>query len=105
MSVKHYNDSAISPMKRVILCPPTYFNFEPINVITEDWMEKGETADLEAFKREHAELVQAYKENGVDVVMMEPTPGLPYEVYARRRRDQGPFPRALPSGRIRKVRS
>ena len=34
MSKKHYNDSAVSPMKRVILCPPTYFNFEPINVIT-----------------------------------------------------------------------
>lgn len=83
MTKKLWNDSATSPLKRVILCPPTYFNFEPINVITEEWMEKGETADLDAFKREHGELVQAYEENGVEVIMMDPTPGLPYEVYAR----------------------
>lgn len=83
MAGKLYNNSAITPMKRVILCPPTYFNFEPINVITEEWMEKGETADLDAFKREHGELVQAYKENGVEVELMDPKEGLPYEVYAR----------------------
>lgn len=80
---KIYNNSALTPLKRVVLCPPTYFNFEPINVITEDWLEKGESADVEAFKREHRELARAYEENGVEVIMMEPTPGLPYEVYAR----------------------
>lgn len=80
---KIYNNSALTPLKRVVLCPPTYFNFEPINVITEDWLEKGESADVEAFKREHSELARAYEENGVEVIMMEPTPGLPYEVYAR----------------------
>ena len=80
MAGKLYNNSAITPMKRVILCPPTYFNFEPINVITEEWMEKGETADLDAFKQEHTELIQAYEENGVEVVLMDPTEGLPYEV-------------------------
>lgn len=83
MSKKLWNNSATSVMKRVILCPPKYFNFEPINVITEDWIEKGETADLDAFKREHGELIQAYEENGVEVVLMDPTPGLPYQVYAR----------------------
>lgn len=70
-------------MKRVILCPPTYFEFEPINVITEDWLEKGEKANKEADLREHGELVAAYEENGVEVIKMEPTPGLTYEVFAR----------------------
>jgi N-dimethylarginine dimethylaminohydrolase len=83
MTKKLWNNSATSPMKRVILCPPTYFEFEPINVITEDWLEKGEKANKEADLREHGELVAAYEENGVEVIKMEPTPGLTYEVFAR----------------------
>ncbi|WP_312382998.1 dimethylarginine dimethylaminohydrolase family protein [Atlantibacter subterraneus] len=80
---KHYVKDATSRLKKVLLCPPDYFSFQPINVITEDWIEKGESADISAFKREHAELVQAYRENGVEVVFMDPDPELPYEVYAR----------------------
>ena len=44
---------------------------------------RGEQPDLAAFRREHAELVQAYREAGVEVVLMEPDPALPYMVYAR----------------------
>lgn len=83
MEKKLWNNSATSPLRKVILCPPTYFEFEPINVITEDWLEKGEKANKEACIKEHAELEQAYRENGVEVIMMDPTPGLHYEVFAR----------------------
>jgi N-dimethylarginine dimethylaminohydrolase len=70
-------------LKKVLLCPPTYFEFEPINVITQDWLEKGEASNKEACLREHAEFVQAYKENGVEVVLLDPDPNLPYQVFAR----------------------
>ncbi|MGL4723772.1 MAG: dimethylarginine dimethylaminohydrolase family protein [Scandinavium sp.] len=80
---KHYVKNATSRLKKVLLCPPKYFSFQPINVITEDWLEKGESANLQAFRREHEQLVQAYRENGVEVVLMEPEPDLPYQVYAR----------------------
>ena len=43
---KTYVKDSTSVLKKVLLCPPTYFEFEPINVITEDWLEKGEWVAL-----------------------------------------------------------
>ena len=43
----------------------------------------GEEPDLEAFAREHADLVQAYRSAGVEVELVDPVPDLPYMVYAR----------------------
>lgn len=80
---KHYVKNATNRLTKVLLCPPKHFSFQPINVITEDWLEKGESADIHAFRREHDALVQAYRDNGVEVVLMEPEADLPYQVYAR----------------------
>lgn len=80
---KIWNNSAITPLKKVLLCPPTYHRFEPINVITEEWINKGFKVDHEKVMEEHASLVQTYKENGVEVILMDPDPNLPYQVYAR----------------------
>ena len=70
-------------LRKVLLCPPTYFGFLPINEITKGVLAHGETPDLEAFAREHAELVEAYRAAGVEVVLADPVPGLSYMVYAR----------------------
>lgn len=70
-------------LKKVLLCPPTYLEFEPINVITEEWVRKGEKINSEECRREHAEFIEAYRENGVEVVMMEPSKGLYHQVFAR----------------------
>ncbi len=78
-----YVKNATGVLKKVLLCPPEYFTFEPINVITEEWLKKGEQADRQACLCEHADFAQAYRENGVEVVMMEPQPELPYQVFAR----------------------
>jgi N-dimethylarginine dimethylaminohydrolase len=82
-SVMSYVKNATNKLEKVLLCPPTYFEFEPINVITEDWLRKGQKADKNACIREHAEFIQAYRENGVQVELMDPRPGLTYEVFAR----------------------
>ncbi|MFV0528619.1 MAG: dimethylarginine dimethylaminohydrolase family protein [Lachnospiraceae bacterium] len=81
--MKTYVNNGTDVLKKVLLCPPAYFDFEPINVITEHWLEQGETANHDACMREHADFVQAYQENGVEVILMEPQEGLPYEVFAR----------------------
>ncbi|CUH96803.1 hypothetical protein P22_2914 [Propionispora sp. 2/2-37] len=78
-----YVKNATNTLKKVLLCPPTYFEFEPINVITEDWLKKGEKVNKAECMREHADFVQAYQENGVEVVLMDPAPGLTYQVFAR----------------------
>ena len=67
----------------MLLCPPTYFSFQPINEITKGVLARGEAADLAAVAREHAELADAYRSAGVEVVLAEPQPDLPYMVYAR----------------------
>lgn len=83
MSKKIWNNSATTPLKKVILCPPTYHEFQPINVITEKWLEEGFKSDHSKAMAEHAELVKAYEDNGVEVILMEPDPKLAYQVYAR----------------------
>lgn len=83
MKNKIWNNSAITPLKRVIMCAPDYHQFEPINVITEKWMEKGEVSNHKKVIEEHKSLVEAYRDNGVEVILMDPDPNLPYEVYAR----------------------
>jgi N-dimethylarginine dimethylaminohydrolase len=70
-------------LRKVLLCPPEHFRFQPINEITRGVLAKGESADLEAVVREHAEFAQAYRDAGVEVEVMTPDPALPYMVYAR----------------------
>jgi len=78
-----YVHNATGRLRKVLLCSPDHFSFQPINEITKGVMAQGETADLNAFKREHGELIAAYSENGVEVELIEPREHLPYMVYAR----------------------
>ncbi len=72
-----------SELTKVLLCPPTYFSFQPINEITKKVMASGQVVDLQAMQKEHAFLVDAYRSAGVAVELMEPVEALPYMVYAR----------------------
>lgn len=83
MNNKIWNNSATSPLKKVILCPPTYLEYHPINVISQKWLDQGEKPDHDRMMKEHAELVEAYQDHGVEVILVEPHPDLPYQVYAR----------------------
>ena len=78
-----YVHNATGRLRKVLLCPPDYFSFQPINEITREVLARGEQPDAAAFQREHAELVQAYRDAGVEVALIEPDPELPYMVYAR----------------------
>ena len=83
MTEQRFVSNATGRLRKVLLCPPDHFSFQPINEITRGVLARGEQPDLAAFRREHSELVQAYREAGVEVVLMKPDPALPYMVYAR----------------------
>lgn len=70
-------------LKKVLLCPPDYIKLYSINVISERWINEGKEIDIQCCIEEHKELTQAYKENGVEVVLMEPEAKLTNEVFSR----------------------
>ena len=66
--MKTYVNNASGVLKKVLLCPPTYFEFEPINVITEKWLDKGEASNKEACMKEHLEFQQAVSKKATSPV-------------------------------------
>lgn len=78
-----YVSNSTGKLRKVLLCPPTHFDFRPINEITRKVLAEGEHADLEAVRREHEGFAQAYRDAGVEVELLDPDPALPYMVYAR----------------------
>ena len=40
---KIYVSNATNPLKKVMMCSPKYYTFNGINVITSEWMKKGDT--------------------------------------------------------------
>ncbi len=78
-----YVANSTNVLRKVLLCPPAYLELEPINMISKSWLRNGERLDQKTCLREHEEFIQAYTENGVEVVLMEPLPELKYQVFAR----------------------
>ncbi len=62
MSEQPLVSNSTGRLRRVLLCPPTYFRFQPINEITRLVLASGEPeADLAVLAREHAEFAEAYR--------------------------------------------
>lgn len=78
-----YVESATGVLKRVLLCSPTYLNLSPINKIAEDWLDKGEQIDQQECLAEHQAFINIYRDNGIEVEVLEPTEGLASQVFAR----------------------
>ena len=78
-----YVKSAAGELKHVLLCKPTYLNLSPINKIAEDWLDKGEQIDQQKCLSEHQSFINIYRDNGVEVDVLEPTEGLKSQVFAR----------------------
>lgn len=73
------NSSAV--MKKVLVSRPTYLQAAPINEIAKKW--NHTRLDTEKMEREHHALVQAYRENGVEVEFLEADPKRPNSVFSR----------------------
>lgn len=75
--------NASNVLKKVLVCSPQYYVFNPINEITKTWMEKGEREQNELMVKEWRELVDACQENGVEVVEMTPDKSMEVQTFAR----------------------
>lgn len=78
----YVNDST-GVLKRVMLAKPENVRLQPINVISDRWIARGGGIDVAACMREHAELVAAYEENGVEVHFAPTKKELTNQVFAR----------------------
>ncbi|MGX6980243.1 dimethylarginine dimethylaminohydrolase family protein [Vagococcus elongatus] len=83
MSGQAYVKNATNILKKVIVCSPKYYVFNAINEITKSWMEKGETEQNEQMIKEWQTLVNAYKDNGVEVVEVKAHKEMEVQTFAR----------------------
>ena len=72
MAEQQFVVNSTGRLREVLLCAPDHFCFQPINEITRAVMADGQRADLAAMQREHAELVAAYRDAGVEVELTSP---------------------------------
>lgn len=75
--------SATGKLEKVLLSRPYYLELSPIDKISKDWINKGVAINKERAVKEHDELINIYKNNGVEVHIVEPIEGLSSMVYAR----------------------
>ena len=62
---KVYVSNATNPLKKVMMCSPRYYQFNGINVITAEWMKKGDQEKNDVMVAEWQMLVDAFKDNGI----------------------------------------
>lgn len=75
--------NATNVLEKVLVCSPKYYVFNGINEITKSWMEKGETENNDLMVKEWRELMDAYRDNNVEVVEMEPHKEMQVQTFAR----------------------
>ncbi|MBV7363251.1 hypothetical protein KRX54_02225 [Actinomycetaceae bacterium TAE3-ERU4] len=75
--------NATNRLTKVMVCSPKYYTFNAINVITAEWMKKGDTEQNDVMVREWQTLVDAYEANGVEVVQVEARKEFEVMTFAR----------------------
>ena len=70
-------------LKKVILGEATYYRLLPINLTTKKYINAGQLPNIELAMKEHDELVNVYKSFGVEVIMIDLDPNLPYQTFTR----------------------
>lgn len=75
--------SATGILKKVLLSRPDYLALAPINKIAADWMDKGIVIDQDKALYEHDQLIEIYRNNGIEVEILEPVKDLTSMVFAR----------------------
>jgi len=77
-----YRDNEYGKLRKVLLCKPTYFEWEPINETAKRYLEQSKF-DYNEAQAEHAELADALKSAGVELYFIEPSKPHHYMVYTR----------------------
>ena len=76
-------DSEHGRLRDVLLCSPDNFHWLETSAITRATLASGRRFEAEAARRQHAEMVAAYRQAGVSCHFLEPDPALPYQVFTR----------------------
>jgi N-dimethylarginine dimethylaminohydrolase len=76
-------DSETGTLKEVLVCPPTYFEWLPVNTSGLRSLASGASIDRDVVVAQHGELVDALRQSGATVRELEPQPHLKYMVYTR----------------------
>lgn len=77
-----YRDNEYGKLRKVLLCKPTYFEWEPINELAKRNLEQNKF-DRQVALEEHEELADALRSAGAEVYYMDPSKPHHYMVYAR----------------------
>lgn len=80
---KIFVSNATNKLTKVMMCSPIYYKFNAINVITAEWMAKGDTEKNEIMVKEWQMLVDAFEDNGIEVVKVEPRKEFEVMTFAR----------------------
>ncbi len=70
-------------LRDVLLCRPDHFHWLPTSSISKATLASGARFDHALAMRQHAEMVDAYRQAGVTCHFLETDEALPYQVYAR----------------------
>jgi N-dimethylarginine dimethylaminohydrolase len=76
-------DSEYGVLTDVLLGPADNFHWLPTSSISKATLASGALFDHDLAMRQHAEMVDAYRDAGVTVHTLAADPALPYQVYAR----------------------
>lgn len=70
-------------VKKLLLCPPDYYEELPISEVAHISMDSGDKVDLALAKRMHAELVACLEGAGIELEWEKPHPKHHWQVYTR----------------------
>lgn len=70
-------------VRKLLLCPPDYYEELPISEIAAISMDSGDRVDLTLAKRMHAELAACLEESGIELEWETPHPEHHWQVYTR----------------------
>jgi len=76
-------NSEYGKLKKVLLCKPDYYEWQPTNETAKRTIGSGQTFTIEEAQKQHQEFSDAFRAAGVEVVYAEPVKGLHYQQYAR----------------------
>ncbi len=78
-------------MRDVLLGPIENYRWLQTSSLSKKTLRRGVRFEPEVARRQHAEMVSAYRSAGVEVHFLNPDPALPYQVYARDSSVMTPF--------------
>ena len=78
-----WNQNPTGVLRKLMLTKPDYYELTPVSDTARDAQDRGEKVDHAAAAAQHAEMVAALDENGVDIIWFDLDPNLHWQIYAR----------------------